>query len=265
MANQKHCAVFDATNNELIGYNFNLIYNIEDMIGPPSGRILKSSESWTGKALLMRHPNGITKVAHDVSDEKIGEIKKHLVMPEEPDTISQEYCKDYIEAYGEEYVLYVCIEECTELIKAITKLRREDLTVTYGYTYAPLLDNLAEEIADVYVCLEFMKIIYDIKESIESEVEPSAVKSDPKRYLKHIFNNLTSVINICSSRLLHGGGGTSLGNTETYVKNVLAYAWHSIQPIIELYDIKDKDIKFWIQFKQNRGRYRLNQIKESKK
>ena len=110
-----------------------------------------------------------------------------------------------------------------------------------------------------------MKIIYDIKESIESEVEPSAVKSDPKRYLKHIFNNLTSVINICSSRFLHGGGGTSLGNTETYVKNVLAYAWHSIQPIIELYDIKDKDIKFWIQFKQNRGRYRLNQIKESKK
>ena len=265
MANVNQCAIFDASNNELLGYNFDSLRNIEDIIGPLSGRILKSCESLAGKGLWIRHPNGTMKVSPDVSDEKIEEIKKYLIAPVESDTISEEYGKDYIEAYGEEYVLYVCIEECTELIKAITKLRREDLTAKDKSLYAPLLDNLAEEIADVYACLEFIRILYDIEGSEELEEGPWAVKSDPKRYLKHTFDNLTSVINICSNRLLHGGDGTTLGNTETYVQNVLRYARKAIQPIIELYDIKDEDIKFWVQFKQNRGRYRINQIKESKK
>lgn len=61
-----------------------------------------------------------------------------------------EYTDRIIEHYGAETQMHVAIEECSELIQALTKtLRGEDIG-----------DNLREEIADVYVCLmELRKMI----------------------------------------------------------------------------------------------------------
>ena len=67
-----------------------------------------------------------------------------------------------IEHYGVEKQLLVCIEELSELIKAITKAERypnDDIKK----------DDIAEEMADVYICIEYLKMIYNIdQEEIES-------------------------------------------------------------------------------------------------
>lgn len=63
---------------------------------------------------------------------------------------------------GVEKILLVCMEEPSELIKAITKAERYPGQTTK-------IDNIAEEIADVLICIEYLKMIYDIdQEEIES-------------------------------------------------------------------------------------------------
>lgn len=62
-----------------------------------------------------------------------------------------------IEHYGVEKQLLVCIEELSELIKAITKAERypnDDIKK----------DDIAEEMADVYICLEYLAKIYSISD-----------------------------------------------------------------------------------------------------
>lgn len=67
-----------------------------------------------------------------------------------------------IEHYGVEMQLLVCIEELSELIKAITKAERYTNDETK-------IDDIAEEIADVLICIEYLKMIYNIdQEEIES-------------------------------------------------------------------------------------------------
>lgn len=52
--------------------------------------------------------------------------------------------------------LIIAMEECSELVQALTKLKR-------GSTKK--IDNLSEEIADVLICIDWVKRIYGIKES----------------------------------------------------------------------------------------------------
>lgn len=63
---------------------------------------------------------------------------------------------------GIEEILLICVEEPSELIKAITKAERYPGQTTK-------IDNIAEEIADVLICIEYLKVIYDIdQEEIEN-------------------------------------------------------------------------------------------------
>lgn len=48
----------------------------------------------------------------------------------------------------------IAIEECSELIQAISKAKRGKLNK----------DNLAEEIADVLICLDWIQDIYEISD-----------------------------------------------------------------------------------------------------
>lgn len=67
-----------------------------------------------------------------------------------------------IKHYGEEIQSTVCMEECAELIQAVSKAKREK----------PDKNNMAEEIADVLICIEILKQIYDIPDySIENWIE----------------------------------------------------------------------------------------------
>ena len=67
-----------------------------------------------------------------------------------------------IEYYGKDMQLNVAIEEFSELIKEICKHKRG----------ADNLDNIIEEMADCYIMLEQLKIIFQIKNSdINSEIK----------------------------------------------------------------------------------------------
>lgn len=55
--------------------------------------------------------------------------------------------------YGDEIQSTICMEECAELIQAISKMKR-------GKDYR---DNLSEEIADVMIAITQLRVIYGIK------------------------------------------------------------------------------------------------------
>nr|DAD95904.1 MAG TPA: nucleoside triphosphate pyrophosphohydrolase [Siphoviridae sp. ctGMq5] len=64
-----------------------------------------------------------------------------------------------INYYGEEIQSTVCMEECAELIQAISKMIREsDELSDDDY------DHLYEEIADILICVEMLKQIYCIED-----------------------------------------------------------------------------------------------------
>ena len=62
--------------------------------------------------------------------------------------------KRSIEHYGKDLQSTVCMEECAELIQAISKEKRGESDK----------DHLSEEIADVLICIEMLKQIYNITE-----------------------------------------------------------------------------------------------------
>lgn len=59
-----------------------------------------------------------------------------------------------IEHYGKDVQSTVCMEECAELIQAISKEKRGNSDK----------DHLVEEMADVIICIEMLKQIYNITE-----------------------------------------------------------------------------------------------------
>ena len=74
--------------------------------------------------------------------------------------------KEAIKKNGKFRQSVIAMEECSELIKAISKMIRysynEDLENVYRKGY--LRDDLIEEMADVYIILDELKIMYDILE-----------------------------------------------------------------------------------------------------
>lgn len=59
-----------------------------------------------------------------------------------------------VDHYGEEIQSTVCMEECAELIQAISKAKRGKIN----------RDNMIEEIADVLICIEMLKQMYMISD-----------------------------------------------------------------------------------------------------
>ena len=66
--------------------------------------------------------------------------------------IDNEIIKDSIVYYGKDAQSTVCMEECAELIQAISKEKRGKSNK----------DHLAEEMADVLISIELLKEIYDV-------------------------------------------------------------------------------------------------------
>lgn len=71
-----------------------------------------------------------------------------------------------IARYGIDAQTTVCMEECAELIQAISKLKRfdpEDPNNMVSRT--ELIENLYEEMADVQICFSLLFEIYGLKTS----------------------------------------------------------------------------------------------------
>ena len=86
--------------------------------------------------------------------------------------------KKSIEHYGKDVQSTVCMEECAELIQAISKEKRGKSDK----------DHLAEEIADVIICIEILKQIYNIT---EDEIY-SWVKTKQERIIRRIEKDAQS-------------------------------------------------------------------------
>lgn len=70
-----------------------------------------------------------------------------------------------IDTYGEDSQTNIAVEEMSELIKALMKLRRNDVDKK------EIFRNVAEEIADVEIMLEQLKLIFNCFSLVETEKE----------------------------------------------------------------------------------------------
>lgn len=68
--------------------------------------------------------------------------------------IDRNIISNSIQHYGRNNQSTVCMEECAELIQAISKAKRGKIDC----------DNLTEEIADVLICIEMLKKMYMISD-----------------------------------------------------------------------------------------------------
>ena len=69
--------------------------------------------------------------------------------------IDSNVVQNSIKHYGSDMQTVVCMEECAELIQAISKMKRGKDN----------RDNLIEEIADVMICIEILKQVYVVSDS----------------------------------------------------------------------------------------------------
>ena len=87
---------------------------------------------------------------------------KYYLSPEQEGAVKMRS----IARYGIDAQTTVCMEECAELIQAISKLKRfnpEDRDNMVGRT--ELIENLYEEMADVQICFDLLFEIYGLKPS----------------------------------------------------------------------------------------------------
>ena len=68
-------------------------------------------------------------------------------------------CELAIEIYGERAQTDMCIEEMSELTKALLKLRRTDTTDKAEYTKK--VSDIEEEVADVMIMMAQLEMIFD--------------------------------------------------------------------------------------------------------
>lgn len=78
--------------------------------------------------------------------------------------------RSFIKHYGHIKQLEVAIEECSELIKAIVKYIRNDVHMSPENVSTGHIKAIIEEIADVEIMLEQLKIIFDCHEEVEEEI-----------------------------------------------------------------------------------------------
>ena len=92
----------------------------------------------------------------------------------EMNVIDEKIIEEALNKYGVEKQLLVCMEEPAELIQAISKAERYPNDEKY-------IDRLIEEIADVLICIEYLKKIYDIDQSKIEKWESKKLKRVLKR------------------------------------------------------------------------------------
>ena len=85
-----------------------------------------------------------------------------------------------IEKNGRNKELIVCMEECAELIQAISKFIRYEWNDEYAGTFNLNRDNLVEEMADVKICLQILQSAFDIQDKDLENMEQ--IKEDRLKF-----------------------------------------------------------------------------------
>ena len=76
-----------------------------------------------------------------------------------------------IDTYGREAQTDVCIEECSELTKALLKYRRLPLEEKLTSKGQKVIENIQEEIADVQIMLWQMDLMYGYGYCVEDQID----------------------------------------------------------------------------------------------
>lgn len=71
--------------------------------------------------------------------------------------VNKKLYKEAIKTFGESAQAVVAMEECSELIKEISKALRRKINI----------EHIAEEIADVEIMVEQLKIMFNIEDLVE--------------------------------------------------------------------------------------------------
>lgn len=87
---------------------------------------------------------------------------------------SQDSLKDVINHYGKDTMSTIAIEEMSEVIKAITKIKRYGLTDKYK-------NDLEEEVADALICIYELILMGYIDTSNVKEWQYSKIKREERR------------------------------------------------------------------------------------
>ena len=77
----------------------------------------------------------------------------------------KEVLEQAIKTYGTHNQMLKCIEECGELSRAISRILIE-LSSGDGFTTEASQENLYEEIADVYIMLEQLMMMFDCGDEV---------------------------------------------------------------------------------------------------
>ena len=84
---------------------------------------------------------------------------------------------------GKSTVAVIAMEECGELIQALSKLWRNDNVANFTKkTEAELFMDLVEEVSDVSACLENIKILYGISDDTIYEQRAKQLARSFERY-----------------------------------------------------------------------------------
>lgn len=87
--------------------------------------------------------------------------------------------------YGEEAQSMIHMEECAELIQAISKMRRVRRAFMDGTSEddSDAYYNLVEEMADVLICMQQLQEMYDIPDhEIQSMVSRKVARQEDRMY-----------------------------------------------------------------------------------
>ena len=95
-----------------------------------------------------------------------------------------------ITANGMNKQLDVAIEELSELIQAICKLKR------YGYTDEECYFNLAEEMADVKIVLAELKLMFDNEDNVKEWKNYKLDRLEKRLKEKYSFETMSGVYDL---------------------------------------------------------------------
>lgn len=95
-----------------------------------------------------------------------------------------------ITANGMNKQLDVAIEELSELIQAICKLKR------YGYTDEECYFNLAEEMADVEIVLAELKLMFDNEDNVKEWKDYKLDRLEKRLNEKYSFETMSGVYDL---------------------------------------------------------------------
>lgn len=94
-------------------------------------------------------------------------------------SIDKSLLLDMLHKFGEDSQIDVTIEEMAELTKELLKYKRSKV----HQNEIPNIDNIAEEMADVSIMLEYLKMIFSISDSMLQNIISMKLERTKWRYI----------------------------------------------------------------------------------